>query len=583
MSQTTYDFQSKENNGHAPLNNIINAKLIAYVIGILLWVEGGMLLICMGVSLLYHEDSYKYFLYAAGINLITGGGLTAYGKGAKTWMTRRDGYCIVTLTWLMFTILGMLPFLMSGEIPSVSGAFFETMSGFTTTGFTVLDHIDSMPKGMLFWRALTQWVGGLGIVCFTIALLPIFGGGNLQLFSAEATGVTHDKLHPKISMTTKLIWTVYIILTGLCIGLLCLGGMNLFDGVCHSFSIMGTGGYSTKQDSIAYWDSPFIEYVTSAFMVIASLNFSLLVLCLQGKFSKFFKDGETRWFLGSVCAITLLITASLFFQRQYPLEEAFRKALFQVSTIHTSCGLVTDDYTLWPQFTWVLLIFAILAGGCTGSTAGGIKNMRIMILFHAIKNQFKRLIHPNAILPVRINKHVVSPLIEYRHDFHAFLFVMWLCRVFPAHVFRNRLPGSPDLFPLCHGQYRFGLRLLRSGIHHEQHARRVSMGHVFPYAYRSSGIVQCADPVQSGFLERVVEFSFRAHSKGIHKRFSYRFCIASPSFTPIFVIFVRWRLCTHLLPSLLKHLQQEHHAKRIIILCHQGSPACRKGHSEHLR
>lgn len=149
MSQTTYDFQSKENNGHAPLNNIINAKLIAYVIGILLWVEGGMLLICMGVSLLYREDSYKYFLYAAGINLITGGGLTAYGKGAKTWMTRRDGYCIVTLTWLMFTILGMLPFLMSGEIPSVAGAFFETMSGFTTTGFTVLDHIDSMPKGML--------------------------------------------------------------------------------------------------------------------------------------------------------------------------------------------------------------------------------------------------------------------------------------------------------------------------------------------------------------------------------------------------------------------------------------------------
>ena len=421
MSQTTYDFQSKENNGHAPLNNIINAKLIAYVIGILLWVEGGMLLVCMGVSLLYREDSYKYFLYAAGINLITGGGLTAYGKGAKTWMTRRDGYCIVTLTWLMFTILGMLPFLMSGEIPSVAGAFFETMSGFTTTGFTVLDHIDSMPKGMLFWRALTQWVGGLGIVCFTIALLPIFGGGNLQLFRAEATGVTHDKLHPKISMTTKLIWTVYIILTGLCIGLLCLGGMNLFDGVCHSFSIMGTGGYSTKQDSIAYWDSPFIEYVTSAFMVIASLNFSLLVLCLQGKFGKFFKDGETRWFLGSVCVITFLITVSLFFQRQYPLEEAFRKALFQVSTIHTSCGLVTDDYTLWPQFTWQLLIFAILAGGCTGSTAGGIKNMRIMILFHAIKNQFKRLIHPNAILPVRINKHVVPlPLLNTVTTFTLF-------------------------------------------------------------------------------------------------------------------------------------------------------------------
>ena len=244
-------------------------------------------------------------------------------------------------------------------------------------------------------------------------------------------------------------------------------------------------------------------------MVIASLNFSLLVLCLQGKFSKFFKDGETRWFLGSVCAITLLITASLFFQRQYPLEEAFRKALFQVSTIHTSCGLVTDDYTLWPQFTWVLLIFAILAGGCTGSTAGGIKNMRIMILFHAIKNQFKRLIHPQChSAGANQQTRCPSPLIEHRHDFHTFLSVMWLCRMFPAYIFRNWLSGSPDLFSLCHGQYRFRLRLLWSGLHHEQHARRVSMDHVFPYAYRSSGTVQCADSIQSGFLERVVEFSF---------------------------------------------------------------------------
>ena len=170
----------------------------------------------------------------------------------------------------------------------------------------------------------------------------------------------------------------------------------------------------------------------------------------------------------------------LFFQRQYPLEEAFRKALFQVSTIHTSCGLVTDDYTLWPQFTWVLLIFAILAGGCAGSTAGGIKNMRIMILFHAIKNQFKRLIHPNAILPVRINKHVVPlPLLNTVTTFTLFICYVALQGV-SCSRFRNRLPGSPDLFPLCHGQYRFGLRLLRSGIHHEQHARRVSMGHVFP-------------------------------------------------------------------------------------------------------
>ncbi len=326
MNPTTYSNPQNENNGTTSLNNIVNTKLIAYVIGILLWVEGGLFLICMGVSLFYKEASYIHFLYATGINLLIGGSLMTYGKGARTWMTRRDGYCIVTLTWLMFTILGMLPFYTSGKIPSVTNAFFETMSGFTTTGFTILDHIDTMPKGLLFWRALTHWLGGLGIVCFTIALLPIFGGGNLQLFSAEATGVTHDKLHPKISMTTKLIWTVYTLMTGACVGLLCLGGMNLFDGVCHAFSILGTGGYSTRQASIAWWNSPFIEYVTATFMIIASLNVTLLALCMQGRIGRLFKDGETRWFLGSALVITLLIMTGLYFKLDYPIEQAFRRA-----------------------------------------------------------------------------------------------------------------------------------------------------------------------------------------------------------------------------------------------------------------
>lgn len=421
MNPTTYSNPQNENNGTTSLNNIVNTKLIAYVIGILLWVEGGLFLICMGVSLFYKEASYIHFLYATGINLLIGGSLMTYGKGARTWMTRRDGYCIVTLTWLMFTILGMLPFYTSGKIPSVTNAFFETMSGFTTTGFTILDHIDTMPKGLLFWRALTHWLGGLGIVCFTIALLPIFGGGNLQLFSAEATGVTHDKLHPKISMTTKLIWTVYTLMTGACVGLLCLGGMNLFDGVCHAFSILGTGGYSTRQASIAWWNSPFIEYVTATFMIIASLNVTLLALCMQGRIGRLFKDGETRWFLGSALVITLLIMTGLYFKLDYPIEQAFRRAYFHVATIHSSCGLISEDYTFWPKYTWILLIYTMLAGGCTGSTAGGIKSMRIVILFHSIKNQFKQLIHPNAILPVRINNHVVpQPVVNTVATFTIF-------------------------------------------------------------------------------------------------------------------------------------------------------------------
>ncbi|MBP3566550.1 MAG: TrkH family potassium uptake protein [Paraprevotella sp.] len=404
MEQT---LNSRKTNKNIPFKKILNFKLIAYAIGILLWVEGGMLLLCMGVSLFYHEACFKSFLYTAIINVLIGGGLIFYGKGADTWMTRKDGYFIVTLTWLLFTVLGMLPFLISGEISSVTNAFFETISGFTTTGATILDNIEAMPKGMLFWRSLTQWIGGLGIMCFTIALLPVFGGGNLQLFSAEATGVIHDKIHPKISINTKLIWTTYILITGCCTTLLYLGDMDLFDAVCHSLTALGTGGFSTKQDSIAFWNSPYIEYILAIFMIIASLNFSLLVTCMQGKFKRLFGNSEIRWFLSSVCIMTIIITASLFFQRDYPIEMAFRKAFFQVSTIHSSTGFATDDYNMWPQFTWVILLLAMIAGGCTGSTAGGVKNMRIMILYHNIKNEFKRLIHPNAVLAVRINKQVI--------------------------------------------------------------------------------------------------------------------------------------------------------------------------------
>lgn len=398
--------QSSSIHTRIPIEHIINVKMIARILGILLWVEGVMLAASMCVSLYYHEASYKAFLYTFGINVAVGGLLMLYGRNAHNRVTRRDGYCIVSASWLLFTLFGMLPFLFSGEIPSVTNAFFETMSGFTTTGATILDDIESLSYGMLFWRSLTQWIGGLGMVCFTIAVLPIFGGSNQQLFNAEATGVTHDKIHPKISVMTKWIWTIYALLTIVLMVLLLIGGMNWFDAICHAFCTTSTGGYSTKQASIAHWHSPFIEYVISIFMILSCVNFSLYFLCMKGKFKRFFRDSELRWFIGSILVLTIVITISLVFQKGYGLETAFRTALFQVSSIHTSCGFATEDYTLWPPFTWMLIIFAMLAGGCTGSTGGGIKNLRIMIMFHNIVNEFKRLIHPSAVLPVRINKHV---------------------------------------------------------------------------------------------------------------------------------------------------------------------------------
>ena len=309
--------------------------------------------------------------------------------------------------------------------------FFETMSGFTTTGATILDDIEALSHGMLFWRSFSQWIGGLGIVFFTIAVLPIFGVGNQVLFSAEATGVTHDKIHPKISVMAQCLWTVYLVLTVAEIVLLLIGGMDLFDAACHAFSTTATGGYSTKQASVAYWNSPFIEYVIAIFMILSGINFSLYFMCMKGRCGQLFKDGELRLYLISIGAVTLIITGALYWYNNYGLEEAFRKSLFQVASIHTSCGFATDDYNMWPPFTWLLLIYTMVAGGCAGSTAGGVKNVRLLLLLRNVKNEFHRLMHPRAVLPVKMNRMAVSQrtlatVMTFVFFYFVCIFLCWL-------------------------------------------------------------------------------------------------------------------------------------------------------------
>ena len=389
-------------------NSLINRPLIFRVLGILLHLEGMMFLVCLSVSLLYGESSWQSFAYSALLTMGAAFVLQFLGKGGENTVSRRDGYCIVAFSWLLFTLFGMLPMLISGEIPRVTDAFFETMSGFTTTGATILDDIESLSHGMLFWRSFIQWIGGLGIVFFTVAFLPIFGLGNQVLFSAEATGVNHDKIHPKISVMAKWLWTIYLLLTASCFGLLLVGGMDPFDAICHAFTTAATGGYSTKQDSIAYWNSPFIEYVEAVFMVLAGINFSLYFKCLKGQFSHFLRNDEVKFYLGTVVVVTVVCALSLRFYNHYGVEEAVRKAFFQVASIFTSCGYATDDYCTWMPFTWLLMIYLMLAGGCTGSTCGGIKSMRVLIILQNMRNEFHRLIHPRAVLPVKINHQAVS-------------------------------------------------------------------------------------------------------------------------------------------------------------------------------
>lgn len=389
-------------------NNFINRKMIFNVLGLLLCIEAGMFLICAGVSLYYNEQDAIFFLYSIFINAGAASLFLLLGRGANRQLGRRDGYIIVSASWLLFSIFGMLPFLFSNSINGVTNAFFETMSGFTTTGATILDDIESLSHGMLFWRSLTQWIGGLGIVLFTIAILPIFGVGNMQLVSAESTGVKHDKIHPKIGMMAKVLWGVYLVLTISEVILLYFGGMSMFDAICHSFTTTATGGYSTKQDSIAYWNSPYIEYVVAIFMLLSSINFSLYFMCVKKRSLRILKDDEVKWFLSVVFTVTIIITVSLIVTDKMTMEKAFRLAFFQVVTCQTSCGFATTDYMLWPPFTWTLLLFVMTAGGCTGSTCGGVKSMRVMIMARNIQNSMKRLLHPNAVIPVRVNGQVIS-------------------------------------------------------------------------------------------------------------------------------------------------------------------------------
>ena len=389
---------------------MINAKIIYKIIGTLLYIEAALLLLCAIFPICYGEDDLNGFLYAVVITAIAGTILFVTGRGAEKHTSRKDGYIIVSVSWVIFSLFGMLPYYISGYIPNVTNAFFETMSGFTTTGASILNNIESFPHGLLFWRSMTQWIGGLGIVFFTIAVLPIFGAGGIQLFAAEATGPTHNKLHPRIGVTAKWIWSLYFGLTITETALLYLGGMDWFDSICHSMTTTSTGGYSTRQNSIAAFNSPYIEYIVTLFMFLSGINFSLLFFSLlKGKIKKLFQDTEFRWYVGTLLFFTSFTVVVLIFTSSSDLEESFRKALFQIVSIQTTTGFASADYMMWAPVLWLLVSITMFFGACAGSTSGAVKCVRIAILAQIAKNQFKRILHPNAVLPIRIS-HTVVPI-----------------------------------------------------------------------------------------------------------------------------------------------------------------------------
>ena len=411
------------------MENELSYRFIAHLTGQLLAFESMLLLTCCCVSMAYGESDLMAFIISSSVCIAASVMLLVYGRKKENALSRYEAYIVVALSWVFFTIFGMLPYLLGGYIPTVTDAFFETMSGFTTTGATILDNIDSMPHGILFWRSLTQWIGGLGIVCFTIVLLPGFGVSCQMLYLSEATGVTHSKICPKTRVMARYILMVYILLTAIESALLKVGGMGLFDAVCHSMTTTATGGFSTKQESIAYWHSPYIEYVVSLFMLLSAINFSLYIIAVKGRWKQLWQNVELKWFASSVGLLTLIVSVALILSNGYGVEEAFRKSLFQVATCHTSCGFATDDYNLWPPFTWMLLIFAMLSGGCTGSTSGGIKNLRMIIVSHCIRNQFRQILHPRAVLPIKagsmLDNKLVTMVLVFFAAYMSVAFVGW--------------------------------------------------------------------------------------------------------------------------------------------------------------
>ena len=319
----------------------------------------------------------------------------------------KEGFAIVTLGWFFFSIFGSLPFLISGYIPSFTNAFFETMSGFTTTGASILTDIEALPHGILFWRSLTHWIGGMGIIVLSIAILPFLGIGGMQLFKAEVPGPVADKLTPRITETAKILWGVYVLFSAVETGLLMLGGMNLFEALCHTFGTMATGGYSTKNASIGAYHSTYIDFVIIIFMIIAGTNFSIHYRFLKGDFKSYFKNQEFLVFIVIIGLATSLIGIDTFLNHYHSIGKTLQKTLFQVVSILTTTGYGTADYEQWASSSQIILFLMMFIGGCAGSTGGGMKVVRVFVLMKFVFSEIVRLIHPHAVVSVRFGNKVI--------------------------------------------------------------------------------------------------------------------------------------------------------------------------------
>lgn len=383
---------------------MVNFRIIWKIIGSLLFIEAFFMAWCLGVAVWAGEDDTLAFLLSMILTAGSGFLFLFLGRKAENALNRRDAYVVVTLAWVIFSFFGMFPFLIHGSITSLVDAYFETMSGFTTTGATIIDDLGILPHGILFWRSLMQWIGGLGIVFFTIAILPSLVGGSVKVFAAEATGPIRAKMHPRLTTNAKWIWSVYLLLTICCGIAFWLCGMDWFEATNYSMTTTATGGFTIHNEGLMFFHSASIDYVCILFQFLSGVNFTLLYMVVVKMRPKaLVHNSEFKLYFFVVVAVTAWLTCLLFMRMGYDLELAFRQALFHVVSFITTTGMFNDDVGNWPHITWVVLGVVMYLGACAGSTSGGFKCVRCVMLLKTLRNNFRQILHPNAVLPVKIN------------------------------------------------------------------------------------------------------------------------------------------------------------------------------------
>ena len=384
----------------------MNKKMIIYILGKMLGVEGALLLIPALVSLIYGEKTGVSFLIVAAVLGVI---FLIFGrkKPKNNRIYGKEGFAIVGLAWILWSLFGAIPFVITGSVPNYIDAFFETVSGFTTTGSTILQEIESLPMGINFWRCFTHWIGGMGVLVFVMMVTSLDDENAMPLMRAEVPGPEADKLVPKARSTAKILYQMYFVLTAAEVVLLMFGGMNLYDALVHSFSTAGTGGFSNRNSSVAFYDSAYIDGVITVFMILFGINFNLYFLLLLKNWKSVLKNEELRAYLGIIAAAVAVITVNILSIYENVFH-AFRYASFQVASVITTTGFYTADFELWPELSKVVLLTVMFIGACAGSTGGGIKVCRFVILCKSIRQEIRKILHPNVVTMVKINGKKVS-------------------------------------------------------------------------------------------------------------------------------------------------------------------------------